>query len=77
MTVQVAIDAHGQVYVGSEKLAASQLEGRFRSAVAQDAKVEMHLQADRNARYDAVAETMAAARRAGLTRIGFVTQPVK
>ena len=77
MTLQVAIDAHGQVYVGSEKLAASQLEGRFRSAVAQDAKVEMHLQADRNARYDAVAETMAAARRAGLTRIGFVTQPVK
>ena len=76
MTLQVAIDAHGQVYVGSEKLAASQLEGRFRSAVAQDAKVEMHLQADRNARYDAVAETMAAARRAGLTRIGFVTQPV-
>ena len=76
MTLQVAIDAHGQVYVGSEKLAASQLEGRFKSAVAQDARVEMHLQADRNARYDAVAETMAAARRAGITRIGFVTQPV-
>jgi biopolymer transport protein ExbD len=43
--------------------------------VAQDANVEMHLKADRATRYEAVAETMSAARRAGLTKIGFVTQP--
>ena len=35
----------------------------------------MHLKADRTTRYEAVAETMSAARRAGLTKIGFVTQP--
>ena len=75
VNLQVAIDAKGQVYVGTERVAGDQLEGRFRTAVAQDAKVEMHLQADRNTRYEAVAETMSAARRAGLTRIGFVTQP--
>ena len=71
----MAIDAKGEVYVGTERVASGQLEERFRTAVAQDAKVEMHLQADRNTRYEAVAETMSAARRAGLTRIGFVTQP--
>ena len=43
--------------------------------VAIDAKVEMHLRADRSTRYEAVAETMSAARRAGLSKIGFVTQP--
>ena len=51
------------------------LEARFREAVNQDANVEMHLKADRATRYEAVAETMSAARRAGLTKIGFVTQP--
>ncbi|WP_319238487.1 biopolymer transporter ExbD [uncultured Propionivibrio sp.] len=75
LNLQVAIDAKGMVYVGAERVAGDQLEGRFRMAVAQDAKAEMHLQADRNTRYEAVAETMSAARRAGLTRIGFVTQP--
>ena len=75
MTLQVAIDAQGQAYVGSERVGGNQLEERFRAAVAQNAKVEMHLQADRNTRYETVAETMSAARRAGLTRLGFVTQP--
>jgi hypothetical protein len=48
---------------------------KFREAVAKDANVEMHLKADRSTRYETVAETMSAARRAGLTKIGFVTQP--
>lgn len=39
------------------------------------ANVEMHLKADRSTRYESVAEAMSAARRAGLTKIGFVTQP--
>ena len=51
------------------------LENRFREAVAKDANVEMHLKADRATRYETVAEAMSAARRAGLTKIGFVTQP--
>ncbi len=75
MTLQVAITADGAVFVGSERVEPSSLEGRFREAVAGDANVEMHLKADRATRYEAVAETMSAARRAGLSRIGFVTQP--
>lgn len=77
MTLRVSISADNQVYVGTEPVDRLALEGRFREAVAQDAKVELHLKADAATRYDAVAETMSAARRAGLTRIGFVTQPSK
>jgi len=75
MTLQVAINADNQVFVGSEPVDRSSLEARFRDAVQQDANVEMHLKADRVTRYEAVAETMSAARRAGLAKIGFVTQP--
>ncbi|KXB31176.1 MULTISPECIES: ExbD/TolR family protein [Dechloromonas] len=75
MTLQVAINAENAVFVGSETVDRSALEQKFREAVAQDANVEMHLKADRATRYETVAETMSAARRAGLTKIGFVTQP--
>ena len=75
LTLQVAIDADNAVFVGSEAVDRNSLESRFREAVARDANVEMHLKADRSTRYESVAETMSAARRAGLTKIGFVTQP--
>ena len=74
-TLQVSIDADNRVFVASEPVDRASLEARFRDAVARDAQVEMHLRADRATRYETVAETMSAARRAGLTRIGFVTQP--
>ncbi|MDD2743359.1 MAG: biopolymer transporter ExbD [Rhodocyclaceae bacterium] len=75
MTLQVSIDAENQIFVGNSAVDRNDLETRFRDAVAQDAKVEMHLRADRITRYETVAETMSAARRAGLSKIGFVTQP--
>nr|MBL8410048.1 biopolymer transporter ExbD [Dechloromonas sp.] len=75
MTLQVSITADNQVYIGSDSVGAGSIEGRFREAVAKDANVELHLKADRATRYETVAETMSAARRAGLTKIGFVTQP--
>ena len=75
MTLQVSINAENQIFVGAEAVDRSVLEAKFRDAVAKDSNVEMHLKADRSTRYESVAETMSAARRAGLTKIGFVTQP--
>ena len=75
MTLQVSITAANAVYVGADRVTTEALEKRFREAVAQDSNVEMHLKADRDTRYETVAETMSAARRAGLTKIGFVTLP--
>ena len=75
MTLQVAIDADNRVFIGSDAVEVADLEGRFRDAVSEDANAELHLKADRATRYERVAETMSAARRAGLTKIGFVTQP--
>ena len=75
MTLQVAITADNKVFVGSDPVDAVTLEARFRDAVSQDANVELHLKADRDSRYESVAETMSTARRAGIGKIGFVTQP--
>ncbi|MBS1142359.1 MAG: outer rane transport energization protein ExbD [Proteobacteria bacterium] len=75
MTLQVSITGENLIYVGNDTVDRNGLEQKFREAVARDANVEMHLKADRNTRYETVAETMSAARRASLTKIGFVTQP--
>ena len=74
-TLQVSINADGAVSLAGLPVSPSDLESRFREAVGRDPQVEMHLMADRATRYEAVAETMSAARRAGLSKIGFVTQP--
>ena len=73
--LQVGIDPDGRIFVDGRVMALVELEIRLREAVGRDAQVEMHLMADRAVRYEAVAEAMSAARRAGVTRIGFVTQP--
>ncbi len=75
MTLQISITADNKVFLGSDAVDSGTLETRFREAVSQDANVELHLKADRDSRYESVAETMSAARRAGIGKIGFVTQP--
>jgi biopolymer transport protein ExbD len=42
---------------------------------AKQPQPELHLRADQNTRYQKLAEIMSAARNAGLTKLGFVTDP--
>ena len=65
-----AVNARRPFQEGSETRS-DQRESSFEIAL----QIADGLKADRNTRYETVAETMSAARRAGLTKIGFVTQP--
>ena len=71
----VAIDAAGQVYVDGAPVDATALAAHLRAAVARGGSGELQLRADRGTRYERVAEILADAQRAGLTRIAFVTDP--
>jgi len=73
--VQLAIDGGGQVYWNGEAVAAAALQDKLRIAAALSPQPELHLRAERTTPYEKVAEVMAASARAGLTRIGFVTEP--
>jgi len=75
LPLQVSIAADGAISLNGEVVGNSVLEARFREAVARDGRIELHLLADRSVRYEVVAETMSLARRAGVARIGFLTQP--
>jgi len=76
--VTVAIDGEGAVFVDGERIDANEvhgLEARFQSVVAAGGDPELHLRADRNTRYERVTEVLAAAQKAGLAKIAFVTEP--
>lgn len=71
--IQMAIDAEGRVFWNGEAVHRDALEARF-TAIS-ERQPELHLRADRAVRYERVAEVMAAAQRAGVIKIAFVTEP--
>jgi biopolymer transport protein ExbD len=76
-TVQLAIDADGQLYWNGEKLDRAALLQRYRDAAQNEPTPELHLHADRETRYEVIADVMSEAGKAGLTKIGFVTDPAQ
>jgi biopolymer transport protein ExbD len=76
-SVSLAIDARGQVYWNDEAVAPTALDARLAQASKLDPQPELQLRADKNTRYEVVAQVMAAAQTAGLSKLGFVTEPPK
>ena len=75
--VEFGIREGGELFWNGEKVLVADLGSRFAAASKQQPQPELHIRADRNARYESVALVMSAAAKAGLTRIGFVTDPAR
>jgi biopolymer transport protein ExbD len=73
--INLSIDAGGSLFWNGGAIRADSLEARLTQAAKQVPQPELHLRADRAARYEFVAQTMAAAQQAGIRHIGFVTDP--
>ncbi len=73
--IQLALDDRGQLFWNGEELDAARFSERLRIAGQQSAPPELHIRADRRTPYEKVAQVMSDASRAGLSRIGFVTDP--
>ncbi len=74
-TIALAIDSAGKLYWNDALISEQALAGRFSQAAAESPQPELHLRADRDTRYQVIAKVMADAQRAGLKKIGFVTDP--
>lgn len=74
-TVTLALDAAGTLFWNDQKIADNELAARLASAAAQAVQPELHLRADRDTRYQRLAQIMSAARSAGIRKMGFVTLP--
>jgi biopolymer transport protein ExbD len=77
--IEFAIDAAGQRFYNGAPVSRDEAAQRFAQAMtaAGDGRPspELHLRADQSVAYRVVAETLADAGTAGLTRIGFVSEP--
>lgn len=73
--IQLGIDAAGIVYWNGEILDRSGWRSRMDAAAAQRPQPEIHIRADGAVAYRRVAEVMSDAAKAGLVRVGFVTDP--
>jgi len=75
LTVRLAVDSNGSYFWNDLAVDDAQLAQRLLFAAAQDPQPELHLRADKNVRYERVAQAMATAQRSGMRKIGFVTEP--
>ncbi|WP_233879857.1 ExbD/TolR family protein [Paraburkholderia flagellata] len=76
-TVTLSIDAAGKLYWNAQPITLDELRARFTAAgkEPESQQPELQLRAARETRYDVIAQVMGAAQQAGLTRLGFVTEP--
>ena len=70
----VALDPQGKLYVGDEALDAPAFTARVQDAARKNPKTEVQLRADKAVPYGRVAEVIGVVQKAGLNRIGFVTE---
>lgn len=73
--IDLSIDADGVRYWNTEALSREEVAARFMAQGKLPQQPEIHLRADQATAYKAVAETLADASKAGLSKIGFVTDP--
>ena len=74
-SVQLSIDAKGQIYWNSTAIDLATFDKDAEEAAKKDPQPEINLRADKSVKYEYVAKVLAASRRAGLTKLGFVTEP--
>jgi biopolymer transport protein ExbD len=74
--ITIAIDHHGAVYWNEERVADNaMLLERLKAAAAQTPQPEVHIRGDESALYESVGRVVAASQRAGIVKLGFITQP--
>ncbi|MBX3645229.1 MAG: biopolymer transporter ExbD [Rubrivivax sp.] len=73
--VDIAIDAQGTLHWDGEAVTRAELQLRLAQAATLPVQPELHLRADQSVAYRSVAQTLADASKAGLGRIGFVSEP--
>ncbi|SHG49681.1 outer membrane transport energization protein ExbD (TC 2.C.1.1.1) [Hydrocarboniphaga daqingensis] len=74
--IDFAINDQGQIFWDGEPVTMDQATARLVEAGQQTPTPELHVRADRDTRYQVLAEVMAAASRAGVSKLGFVSEPV-
>jgi len=73
--IEFGIRENGDLFWNGTPIAHHEMGERFAVEAQKQPQPELHIRADRLAHYEKVAQVMSSAAKAGLVRIGFVTDP--
>ena len=74
-TVRLSVAADGQYFWNGAPVADEELFPLLQTEGAKTPQPDLHIRGDKEVRYERVAQAMTAAQRAGVRKIGFVTEP--
>jgi biopolymer transport protein TolR len=71
----LSVQRDGRTFLGKQEVPNAQLAAKLTAVFEARGDKQLYLRADREAPYGVVAKAMAAARNAGATKLGIVTEP--
>jgi len=74
-TVNLSVTDGGQIHWNETAISAEELSLRLDALALQEPQPEVHIRGARTVEYEHVMKVMAAAQRAGIQKLGFVTEP--
>jgi len=74
--ITVAVDKEGNIYWNDRKMPNKEdLLGHIKEAAVRKPQPEIHIRADRDAKFEAVGRVLYAIQRGGVVKVGFLTEP--
>lgn len=74
-TINLAVNAEGTIFWNKTQVSFEDLEARLAAEAGKQPQPEIHIRGDKAVAYEHVIQTMAAVQRAGILKLGFVTEP--
>jgi biopolymer transport protein ExbD len=73
--ITLSIDAQGKLFWNNTPFAETELVSRLEAAAQKKPQPELNLRADKKTNYQQLAIVMSSAQKAGIEKLGFVTEP--
>jgi biopolymer transport protein ExbD len=74
--VNISVDQQGSIYWGTTKLPdVETLVTQLKVEAVKEPQPEVHIRGDQEARYESVGRVVLACQRAGIAKVGFITEP--
>ena len=73
--INIAIDREGQAFWNEKAVDQKELLARLKTISVQKPQPEVHIRGDQGVRYEFVGRVILTAQRAGIAKVGFITEP--
>ncbi len=74
-TINLAVNAEGKIFWNETQITSDELNSRLLAEASKKPQPEVHIRGDKSVDYEHVIKAMAAVQRAGILKLGFVTEP--